>query len=207
MKSKDKLDFLLEKANTETKLDQDLLVLTAMSSLLAVYGVKTGNVYVLIGSMLVSPLFDPLVSIIVFYIAKEREKYVRAIKSLLTAITLAITVSFLAWVFLDQLDQLENFVYVAPSFDLLDAFVISTLSGIVGALLWIWPKTSNTSAGVAISIALIPPLVSFTAGPVALNYVYSIEYFILFSINLLGIFLGAAIIFPIYLRGKFRKKL
>jgi uncharacterized membrane protein len=51
-----KLQHLKERALKEVRTDQDLLFLTVLSTLLAAFGVKIGNEYIIIGSMLISPL-------------------------------------------------------------------------------------------------------------------------------------------------------
>jgi uncharacterized membrane protein len=51
-----KLQHLKERALKEVRTDQDLVFLTVLSTLLAAFGVKIGNEYVIIVSMIIFPL-------------------------------------------------------------------------------------------------------------------------------------------------------
>lgn len=206
VKSK-KIISLENKARFEAKFNQELILLTIFASLLAVLGLKMNSPYVLIGAMLVSPIFDPLISAVVFLVSKNKHSLVTATKSLFIAILLSIFTSMVFWFLLNITNQLETFQYLQISFSLFDILAVSVLMGVVGMLLWIWPKSSNTSAGVAIAISLVPPIANFSAGLVLGDLNNSMNYFIILVLNLLGIFLGALLILVIYSSGRFQNKL
>ena len=198
---------LLERrAKEESKLDRDLITLTIIASLLAVFGIKTNNVYVTLGAMLVSPLFDPIISITVYYYTQNSKGLKQSLRSLLYVVSLAFIISGLAWEILFQLNDLQIYVYTSPSINIFDSLFIAILIGIVGSLMWIWPKTSNTTAGIAAAISLIPPITMSSGGIVLRDLGNSLQYFILFLINISGIFLGATGVFLVYFnQDKIRK--
>ena len=198
---------LLERrAKEESKLDRDLITLTIIASLLAVFGIKTDNVYVTLGAMLVSPLFDPIISITVYYYTQNSKGLKQSLKSLFYVVSLAFITSGLAWEILFQLKDLHIYVYTSPSINIFDSLFIAILIGIVGSLMWIWPKTSNTTAGIAAAISLIPPITMSSGGIVLGDLRNSLQYFILFFINISGIFLGATGVFLVYFnQSKIRK--
>lgn len=207
MKSNNKISVLEKKAKQESKLDQDLIILTIIASLLAVYGIKMNSPYVLIGSMLVSPLFDPVISTVVFYFEKNIDSLKKSIKSLLVALLISISVSLIFWLLLFITGQLDNFQHASTIVNVADTTGVAILMGIVGTLLWIWPKTSNTSAGVAIAISLVPPIANFTGGVVLGNYQSAFTYLSILLLNLLGIIIGISITLKIYMNGKYKTRL
>jgi uncharacterized membrane protein len=74
-------------------------------------------------------------------------------------------------------------------------------------LLWIWPKSSNTSAGVAVAISLVPPIAN-TMFSLFWGYTEHAKYNIfIFLINILGIFVGSILILTIYSKGKHKTRL
>ena len=192
--------YLVDKARNESKLDQDLIILTVVASLLAVFGIKMNNAFIIIGSMLVSPLFDPLISTIVYITSKDLVGFRKAFRSLFIAISISFLVSFGFWTFLRIAGQLKDYVIIKPDPNIFDVLGVAILMGIVGALLWLWHRTSNTSAGVAIAISLVPPIAYFTAGMTTDNYTLALQYIIIFVLNLLGIFIGSSLTLLLYTR-------
>jgi uncharacterized membrane protein len=79
--------------------------------------------------------------------------------------------------------------------------------GIVGMLLWIWPRMYNTGAGVVIAISLVPPIAYSTLYLVYGLYDLSINYFLAFGVNLVGILIGGAIVLFFYKRGNYKTRI
>ncbi len=61
-----KLKDLTKRANEEIKADEDLIILTVISILIAGFAVYMDSIPLLIGSMLIGPFFDPILSIVVY---------------------------------------------------------------------------------------------------------------------------------------------
>ena len=197
-----KKKILEQRAKEESKLDRDLITLTTIASFLAVFGIKTNNVYVTLGAMLVSPLFDPIVSITVYYYTQNSKGLRQSIKSLIYVISLAFVVSGITWAILFKLHDLQTFTYAPTNINIFDSLFIAFLIGIVGSLMWIWPKTSNTTAGIAAAISLIPPITMAAGGLILGDITDSLQYIALFAINMIGIFAGATIVIYAYFNQK-----
>lgn len=181
----------LKKAKKEVKADQDLILLTTLSAVLASYGIRMNNVFVLIGAMLVSPIFDPIISVVILAKSKEKNEFGKAAFSLIATISLAYITSILFWymeLFLGNLQQ-----YSADVIINWDVLIVAVLIGFVGVLLWIWPKSSNTSAGVAIAISLVPPIANIALSTVLGDIDQMLGHLALFTINIIGIIIGANI--------------
>ena len=206
MKDTNKLDKLETKARQEVKLDQDLILLTICASLLAVYGVKMSNDYILIGAMLVSPLFDPVISSVVFLVGQKSREFITSMKALLVAILISLFSSGIFWVVLRLFGLMDSVNYNRPAVSI-DILGVSILMGIVGTLMWIWPKTSNTSAGVAIAISLVPPITNLTLFLILGDYSWALEYLFILMINIVGIYIGSLGVLKLYSKGKYASRL
>lgn len=202
-----KTRFLEEKAKQEVKIEQDLILLSIISSLIAVFGVKMNNIYILIGSMLVSPLFDPIISSAVFFVSKNYQSWLKSLKSLIIALAISILTSLIFWFVLKVFNQLGTFNYLLPNITLFDTFGVAVLMGVVGTLLWIWPKTSNTGVGISIAISLVPPLANLTAGLIIGQYSIALEHSLVLVLNLLGILIGSVFTLKIYFQRNHKNKI
>jgi uncharacterized hydrophobic protein (TIGR00271 family) len=201
-----KLQHLKERALKEVRTDQDLIFLTVLSTLLAAFGVKIGNEYVIIGSMLISPLFDPILSILVPIFAEDGKSFWKSLKSLLIVLVLSFSVGLLFWAivyFSGQYELVSSELFTIS----MDNFLIAMILGVVGMLLWIWPRTYNTGAGVAIAISLVPPIAYSTLYLVYGLYDLSLNYFLAFGVNLIGTLIGGAVVLFFYKRGNYKTKL
>ena len=69
-----KLKDLSKRALDEIKPDEDLIILTIISVLIAGFAIYLNNIPLLIGSMLIGPFFDPILSIVVLGADKKKEK-------------------------------------------------------------------------------------------------------------------------------------
>lgn len=202
-----KTNFLEDKAKENFQIDQDLILLNIISSFVAVFGLKINSVYILIGSMLISPFFDPIISSMVFFVSNNFKDLFQSLKTLLILLLTAIISSLALWFLLNLFGELDTFNYLLPNITLVDTFIVALLMGIVGTLLWIWPNVSNAGVGISIAISLVPPIANFTAGLVMNQYSLALQHLSILALNLLGIFLGAFIILKVYFNGEHKEKI
>ncbi len=185
-----KLKDLTKRASEEIKPDTDLIILTIISVLIAGFAIYMENIPLLIGSMLIGPFFDPILSIVVLGANKKDDKKVlHAIVSLLLMVVLGIAVGVVQFLIVRYFTDF-TVLDIVP-FGFLESFLVAVLLGAVGMFLWVWPKTSNTSAGVALAIFLVHPLVNVSIGLVYCNLESIVYYSSLFLINTLGIIVGS----------------
>ena len=187
--------FIEKRAKEEIKLDGDLIVLTVLASLLAAYGVNLGRTHLIIASMLVSPLFNPIIAIVIFLIKKDGKNLLSAIGSLLAITLMSVFVSGAFFYILKMVNLLNDFSYVTPPVNVFNILGLSLLIGSVGSLLWLWPKAPTISSGLAIAISLVPPVVRFSAGLVLGEYSAALNYLLIFGLNLAGILFSSTVIF------------
>jgi uncharacterized hydrophobic protein (TIGR00271 family) len=199
-----KLKDLTKRAIEEIKPDEDLIVLTIISILIAGFAIYMDNIPLLIGSMLIGPFFDPILSIVVLGSSKKEEKNIwKAVVTLLFMIVIAIFVGVVQFLIIRYFTNFDVLDVIPLGF--LESFIVATLLGAVGMFLWVWPKSSNTTAGVAIAIFLVPPLVNVSIGLVYCNLESILYYGSMFLINTLGILVGAFLVLQFLVR-KNKKK-
>lgn len=201
---KKNIEILRKRALEEIKPDQDLLVLTIAGSILASFGLILNNVYILIGAMLVAPYFDPIISFVIFLLSFDLRNFIRSFAVLSVLILLTVIVSTLCFYIIYYFEQYEpNYIITSISWEY---FIVAVVLGIVGTLLWKWPKTSNTSAGLSVSISLVPPLAQIGEGIVNESSTYLKTSLVVFFINLIGLVIGSALVFA-YQKNRPEKKL
>lgn len=189
----------VKRASEEIKPDEDLILLTVFSSIVGAFGIALNNPYLIIGTMLISPFFDPIISFGVFTIAEEWKKALNALLSLviITGITIVVsTVSFFSFSFI--IGQYSPYFELPTEF--LAYFLVAGCLGSVGALLWIWPRTSNTSAGISVAISLVPPLINAGRGVVEMDGELVKDSLISSGLNMLGITLGVVLVMGVRYR-------
>ena len=194
-----KLQDLSKRALDEIKPDEDLIILTIISVLIAGFAIYLNNVPLLIGSMLIGPFFDPILSIVVLGSDKKKEKRILdAVLSLILITVIGLAVGVFQFLFIRFFTDFTVLDVIPLGF--FESFIVALLLGAVGMFLWVWPKSSNTSAGVSIAIFLIPPLVNISIGLVYCDMVTILYYFSMFIINILGIIFGSYIVLQFLVR-------
>lgn len=136
--------------------DVDFFVMMGLSATIATLGLMQGSTAVIIGSMLVAPLFSPVLALSLG-IAQGDIRMIRvAIESTIKGVALAIGMAFLV----ASLSPLKVVTYeielrTAPNlFDL----AIAVAAGAAGAYAMARKDVSTSLPGVAIAAALVPPL-------------------------------------------------
>jgi uncharacterized hydrophobic protein (TIGR00271 family) len=184
---------LLNRAREEIRTDSDLIILTIISALLAGFAIYMDNLPLLIGSMLIGPFFDPILSLVVLgLLGRKKARAIHALGTLLFMITIGIVAVVFQFLIISNVTDFT--MLEITNIGHLESFLVALLLGAVGMLLWIWPKASNTSAGVSIAIFLVPPLANVAIGLVYGGILNVLHYASLFILNCLGMVLGGYII-------------
>ena len=165
-------------------------VLTVLSVLLALMGMYANSAPVIIGAMILAPLMAPIISL-AMGMARTDARLIR--NSLLTLVIgiawglgCAVTVAWLM-----PLEHLTHEMQVRMSPTLLDLSV-AVVSGIAGAYAFAKEEITQSLAGVAIAVALVPPLSVAGIGLGWGNWEMAGGALLLFTTNLIGIALAAS---------------
>lgn len=171
------------------------LLLMVLSSLLATLGLFLNSPSVVIGAMVLAPLMSPIISASMGILRSNAElskqAFITLITGMLTALSLSALMAYLL-PFQDLTNEIEGRLHPS-TLDLL----VAILSGVAGAFANVKENIAKSLPGVAIAVALVPPLCVSGIGIGWLNYDVFYGAMLLFLTNLTGIIMAAGISFMI----------
>lgn len=193
--SDDDLKDLFLSLNSSAKFSYIFLTLMVLSTLIATTGLFANSSPVIIGAMILAPLMSPIISFSMGIIRANEFLVVQSLRTLFLGVLMALFVSAV-FTLIIPLNDITNEMQGRLNPNLLDLFV-ALFSGIAGAYASSKEEIAKSLAGVAIAVALVPPLsvTGIGIGYGDFNMVYG--SFLLFITNLVGISLSAAITFII----------
>ncbi|MDY0959630.1 DUF389 domain-containing protein [Sphingomonas sp. CFBP8993] len=169
-----------------------LIVISAAISLL---GLLMPSVAVLIGAMLLSPLMMPIIGLGFGIATFDTREIRRAATALLAGAAIAVLLSSV-FVTLSPVQTITSEIAGRTRPTLLD-LLVALLSAVAGAYALIRGR-GNTVVGVAIAIALMPPLAVVGFGIATANWTVFSGALLLFLTNAVTIALTAAIVARVY---------
>lgn len=171
----------------------DFFMLIALSAGIAALGLLLSSPAVIIGAMLVAPLMSAIVGLGLGTIQGDLRLLRLAGSATLRGMALAIGMGVLVgWLAPFQSPTSEIMGRTAPS--LLDLGV-ALVSGLAGAYALCRKNVSSALAGVAIAVALVPPLATVGIGLAWLNWQIAGGAFLLFLTNLVAISAASELLF------------
>ena len=183
--------FLLIKENA--KPSSVFIVLIVLSTLLATTGLFQNSAPVIIGAMILAPLMSPIISLSMGVVRGESFLISTSVKTLAYGILTALVFSSIYTYFM-PLSILTDEMRGRLNPNILD-LMVAIISGIAGAYANSKSEVAKSLAGVAIAVALVPPLSVTGVGIGWGDFGMTYGAFLLFTTNLVGITLAAAITF------------
>jgi uncharacterized hydrophobic protein (TIGR00271 family) len=171
------------------------LVLMLLSVLLAALGLYANSSPVIIGAMILAPLMSPIISLAMGVSRQDRSLIDGSLRTLVNGILLGLVCAALSALLL-PLQSMTSEIRARVSPNLLDLGV-AVLSGIAGAYAHARQEVARSLAGVAIAVALVPPLVVAGIGLGWFQWSVFFGASLLFLTNLAGILFAAAITFSL----------
>ncbi len=177
-------------------IDFEYAALLTLAGLIALFGLLENSAAVIIGAMLISPLMNPILSAALALLLGDGNLGKRSATVLVLSIVGTIGVSWLV-ASLIPLKQATPEILARTAPNLLDLF-IAFLSGLAGTLaLRGGSITMTILPGVAIAVAVVPPLSVVGYGLSTHQGSIAGGAFLLFVTNLVAIILSAAGVFRI----------
>lgn len=172
------------------------VALMSFSTAIATFGISSDSTAVVIGAMLVAPLMTPILGISASIVSGWSGRLVRSFILVGVGIGLAVGLSYLlskyVGGFIDVTRNTQIASRIAPT--LVD-LAIAVAAGAAGAYANARRDVADSLPGVAIAVALVPPLsvvgVTLQEGEPTM----ALGAFVLFSTNLVGIIVAAAVTF------------
>lgn len=185
--------FTLLKQNAQTS--SNYLVLMALSTLIATFGLFADSSPVIIGAMILAPLMGPIISLAMGALRQDEILVKSSLISLFWGILLGLFFSVLiTWI--TPLKSMNSEILSRIRPNLLD-LGIAVVSGVAGAYAHAKEEIAKTLAGVAISVALVPPLAVAGIGLGWGEWNVFGGAALLLATNLAGIVMAAALTFLI----------
>ncbi len=169
------------------------VLLMVLSSLLATLGLFLNSPSIVIGAMVLAPLMSPIISLSMGVLRSDSELSKKAFLTLFIGMFIALSLSAsIAFIlpFQEVTNEIEGRLHPS-TLDLL----VAVLSGVAGAYANARENIAKSLPGVAIAVALVPPLCVSGVGIGWLNYEVFSGAMLLFLTNLTGIIMAAGLSF------------
>jgi uncharacterized hydrophobic protein (TIGR00271 family) len=183
--------FLALKENAQTT--STFVLLMVLSALLATLGLFLNSPSIVIGAMVLAPLMSPIISSSMGLLRSDSDLSRSSFSTLLTGMFIALSLSaVMAFIlpFQEITNEIEGRLHPS-TLDLL----VAVLSGIAGAFANARENIAKSLPGVAIAVALVPPLCVSGIGIGWLNFDVFYGAMLLFLTNLTGIIMAAGVSF------------
>jgi len=185
------VDELVEKSQPNSVYYTFLL----LSSFIITAGILVNNAAIVIGGMLLTPVLTPILFISLGITSGELKSIQGALylvaKSALIVIVSGIV---LAFVFgkTNTLFVVDDSVRTAALY-----FLVAIAAGVAGTFAWARKDVLDVIPGVAIAVAVVPPLSLICVGLSNLDFGLARFNFLIFTFNTLGIIAGSLVVFSL----------
>ncbi|PTB88119.1 TIGR00341 family protein [cyanobacterium G8-9] len=177
----------------ESKLNQNFMVLLILATMIATFGLFINSSSVIIGAMLLAPLMQPIVSLSMGVLRQDTSLEINGAKTIAIGVFAVLATAATIALF-TPIERLTTEMAGRLSPTILDLFV-AIVSGAAAAYAKSNEKILGSLAGVAIAVALVPPIAVAGIGLGWLDWHMFSTAFLLFITNLVGIVLAAAFTF------------
>ena len=169
--------------------------LLVVSSLIIAFGLLLENSSVVIGGMLVTPVLTPVLYI-ALGVATGEVNLIRQVSLLLfKSFAIVFASGFIAASLFEAPENLtffNNDITVPALY-----FGVALLSGVAATFAWSRKDVIDILPGVAIAVALVPPLSLSGIGLSLLNPAFIRLNFLIFLFNLFGVVMGSLVVFSL----------
>jgi uncharacterized hydrophobic protein (TIGR00271 family) len=178
-----------ENLTERAKLDLDFLLLTVAAAAICALGFKMNSTSVIVGAMVISPLLYPVICVGATTYQRDWAALGSAIGTFAIGALAAIAAAAAVTVYHAATFQSEivDRMAAAPA----DYFLVAFFSGIAGTYAFFSPKIHEAIAGIAISVALIPPVVMLGIALAERSADLFLASGIIVLCNIIGIYLGS----------------
>ncbi|MGB5771238.1 MAG: TIGR00341 family protein, partial [Crocosphaera sp.] len=201
-----------EQVISEEKLSESLInqvlahnfsILLILATTISTFGLISNSAATIIGAMIIAPLMVPIISLAYALVTLNIRLISYSVIRLIFGIFLTVGIAFITTEIIGyRISGSEILARTEPT--LLDLGV-AIAAGTAGAFAKVRRSVSDTIPGVAISVALVPPLCVVGIGLAVGDFRLSTGSFVLFLTNLVGIILTAAIVFLFESYGSWKK--
>ncbi len=191
--SKEQFTALFSNLREESQLNSTFMTLLILATMIATFGLYINSASVIIGAMLLAPLMQPIVGVSMGLLRQDISLLSSGAKSVGVGV-LAVLFTAMIIALLLPIEPLTTEMNGRLSPTILDMFV-AIVSGVAAAYAKSNEKIVGSLAGVAIAVALVPPIAVSGIGLGWGAWAMFSSAFLLFITNLVGIILAASLTF------------
>jgi uncharacterized hydrophobic protein (TIGR00271 family) len=171
-------------------------VLLFLSTIIAAYGVLADSTATVIGAMIIAPLMNPIVATTAALIMGRARRAIRSFLIVVGGIIMVITLAaIIGMITFNVISVTTNSQIASRTSPNLDDLIVALAAGAAGAFAYSRADVADSLPGVAIAIALVPPLsvvgITLSQG----EWSAAGGAMLLFLTNLLSILLAGGIVF------------
>ena len=176
---------------------QDFFLMVILSILTATFGLLINNTAVIIGSMLIAPILYPILSLSLGIIMSDSKLTQRSLYTIFKSIILGVITAALATLlFASHYTQLTPEI-VSRTEASLPYIAIAISAGFAGTFALVKPQLNETLPGIAISVALIPPIAVMGIGLARFDWEIISGSLLLFLVNAVGVVFASMMTFSL----------
>lgn len=177
--------------------DFDFFFMTVLSVLMATFGLIAGSEAVVIGSMLLAPIMSPILGFSLGLAMSSHKLIRRSLQTFMKAGLFAISASVAASLLFSFGEFQMNATILERTEPSLIFLAIAIVAGLAVAYSLVQPDLSATLPGIAVSVALMPPLATVGIGLAYLNVQIATGAAVMFLINVAGIIFASMLAFSL----------
>lgn len=179
--------------------DFDYFLLIGLSVVMATLGLLAGSETIVIGAMLLAPLLAPILALALGISMPNHKLIYRSFTTLLWSVFYAVAASvFATFLFaFGDAAQVMNPIIAARIEPSLLYFLVAVVSGFAVSYATVKPDLSATLPGIAIAVALVPPIAVVGIGVAWADSAIIAGSLVMFLINVFGIVFAAMATFSL----------
>jgi len=169
-------------------------LLLILSTFIVAAGLIKSNVVLIIGGMMVAPLLSPILSISLAITIFNAKVFIRSILVFIISTLATLLVAMAIGLISDFEIKNMELVSLMHSFDVA-TLLIPIAAGAAASFTWAKKELNSSLSGVAVTVTLLPPLVSMGLALAVKSYNTFLDSFNVYLLNVSGIIIGSLIIF------------
>lgn len=176
--------------------DFDFFYLTGLSVLMATLGLLVGSPAIVIGSMLIAPVLYPVLGIALGLVMSNSSVLGRSVWTFIKSFGIGLALAVIAAMLFGDAQIMTAEILLRAESSLI-SMMIAIVAGLAVSYALAQPEWSETLPGIAISVALIPPLGVIGIGIAWLDVELITGSMLLLLVNVAGIVFAAMVSFSL----------
>jgi uncharacterized hydrophobic protein (TIGR00271 family) len=191
--SKERYAALFTSLREEGEISSTFMILLILATVIATLGLFINSSSVIIGAMILAPLMQPIVSLSMGVLRRDESLSKKGMKTIAIGVIITLFTAMII-AYLTPIREMSSEMLARLSPTILD-MLVAIASGVAAAYAKNDEKISGSLAGVAIAVALVPPLAVSGIGIGWGDWHMFFNALLLFMTNLIGIVLAGALTF------------